>query len=254
MAFGWPRAIDPSPHECPFGSLLVWKIQHNIKSTLYTLLVWRRSHYNSSRPSDSYYIDVVAACAFQQPVTILRFGNNYRPKDIPNRILQECSQDCFRAVTLQGETCKDFFERCVRRIPDCLVAASPSTSLGLPWPFCVLTAYGTMSSLAFKVNEIWPSRGCDIKNIIMGWLRNELIDTGDDDEQHELVDDIGAAILEPQSCRDLADFLRSRLDRSVGASAEQEEDDRAFVESKVAHVFFYGIYLRCQSDGVLIIY
>ena len=168
-----------------------------------------------------------------------------------SRLLAECSQACFSAVTLQGELCKDFFERCVTTIPNCLRAGSTVT-LALPWPFCVLTVYGAMSSVAFRVQEMWP-RGCDITNIVKGWLRSELIDDSDDDAGGGALPD-DAPILEPQNCRDLADFLRARIGTLVGAVSEQDaEDERALVESKVAYVFFYGTYYYFKGFSWLVL-
>ena len=144
---------------------------------------------NSTAFYDVFYMDVVSACAFREPVVLIR--DNCRKTGVPLKISVECTQECMNRLTYEGELVSDFVARVQPSLVDCLHQPRISTTMSFGWPFCILAPHGYFSSLACSIRARWPN--CDIKQTVKSWCRFELIDFEDaGDEVAE-----GATLLDP---------------------------------------------------------
>ena len=193
---------------------------------------------HESQHTDKYFLDVVAACAFREPVTFIR-NRNVNYKSFAEVLDIQCAQTCMTQQTCGDELCSAFFQRGKATIPNCAQNASCSTAVCLPWPFSILTAYEAFVHLVWSTTVRWPR--CDIGSTVKEWQRTQLVVRGDDDKVAALPED--TAIADPVLCRELSDFLKSRLPDLENSAVDQEET-RAFVNSKI-------VWLECLADSLM---
>ena len=128
-------------------------------------------------------------------------------------------------------------------IPNCLQNDTSSTALNLPWPFCILVAYGSFTSVAAEIAGKWPR--CEVSNVVKSWLSHIVVYSED---EHEYEDPpVEASLIDPTMCRDLADFLRARSNLLQTHAADPEEEQTA-IESNV--VWLECLALAAMPDAV----
>ena len=128
-------------------------------------------------------------------------------------------------------------------IPNCLQNDTPSTALNLPWPFCILVAYGSFTSVAAEIAGKWPK--CEVSNVVKSWLSRIVVYSEDGHEYEN--PPVEASLIDPTMFRDLADFLRARSNLLQTHAANPEEEQTA-IESKV--VWLEGLAKAAMPDAV----
>ena len=109
---------------------------------LIPLLDVSRSNYASSQNLwEVFFLEVVAACVFHDPVDLIRGSGSARC--LASIMSAECSQQCINRGTLQGETCQAFLTRVGDSLEDCMRITAPMTTLSIPWPFGILAAFSS---------------------------------------------------------------------------------------------------------------